>query len=53
MTVPGEPEVEVIGATRKPPPICREGVGTHAVVRGTGEGGGGGIQSETEEPRHE
>ena len=40
MTVSGEPAVEGIGVTRKPPPIIREGVGTRAVIRGTGKGGG-------------
>ena len=33
--------VEDIGATRKHPPVRREGVRTCAVVRGTGEGRGG------------
>ena len=29
-----------IGATQKHPFVCREGVGTRAVVQGMGEGGG-------------
>ena len=32
--------VEDIGATRKQPPVRREGVMTRAVVWGTGRGGG-------------
>ena len=46
-----EPAAEDIGATQKHPPIRREGVSTHAVVRGTGEGGGGGRRLKTEELR--
>ena len=40
MTVPGETVVEGIGATQKFTSVCREGIGDHTVVRGTGEVGG-------------
>ena len=39
---PGDPAVEDIGVTQKPPLVRREGVGTRAVVQGMGEGGGEG-----------
>ena len=43
----GGRKLRALRQQRKPPTVCREGVGTHAVVRGTG--GGGGRRLNTEE----
>ena len=49
VTVPGKLVVEGTKAIRKTPTVRREGVGLRTVVRGTGEGGGGGQRQKNQD----